>query len=43
MTTDERQLFWKALCKADGVNVLEDIENINRTIQYPRFYIVIDR
>ena len=37
MTTDERQLFWKALCKADGVNVLEDIENINRTIQYPRF------
>lgn len=37
MNTEERKIFWDALCKADGKDVKTDGQNIASTIHYPRF------
>ena len=37
MNTEERQEFWKALCKADGNDIITDSKNISSTINYPHY------
>ena len=37
MNTEERKIFWDALCKADGKDVKTDGQKIASTIHYPRF------
>ena len=37
MNTEERKIFWDALCKADGKDIKTDGQSIASTIHYPRF------
>ena len=37
MNTEERKIFWDALCKADGKDINTDGQSIASTIHYPRF------
>ena len=37
MNTEERQSFWNALCKANGMDQDNDRRNISNTITYPDF------
>ena len=37
MNTEERKIFWDALCKADGKDIKNDGQSIAATIHYPRF------
>lgn len=37
MNTEERKIFWDALCKADGKDIKTDGQSIAASIHYPRF------
>lgn len=37
MNTEERQEFWKALCKADGKDIIADSKSISSTIKSPNY------